>query len=173
MFLIIGEHPLAAILDAHETSKGSWTFAAGALAGGLLVGWYSWQVLSRQMVSKEIDVAFQACEQAEWLAQLRLNEPQAAIKQLEHSMDIEVATLAQWADAMRPSNEVRERRDKFLVPVKVYHESYPATGEEAPLVNSLLASVPGRDLKKVCRSGICKLDDLRRAAAVSTNSLAK
>src|SRR5215471_16062692 len=101
-------------------------FSAGALAGGILVGWYSWHVFSRQMVSKEIDLAFKACEQAEWLAQLRLNEPQVAIKQLEHSMDIEVATLAQWADASRPSDEVRERRDRFLIPVKVYHESYPA-----------------------------------------------
>jgi hypothetical protein len=77
------------------------------------------------------------------------------------------------ADANPPSNEVRERRDKFLVPVRVYHESYPGAGEEAPLVNSLLSSVPGRDLKKVCRSGICKLDDLRRATAAGTNSLLK
>src|SRR3954471_21399041 len=117
--------------------KGLGLFLFGALAGGVLVGWYSWQVFSRQMVSKEIDLAFKACEQAEWLAQLRLDQPQVAIKQLEHSMDIEVSTLAQWADAAKPSKEVRERRDGFLVPVKVYHESYPATGDEAPLVNSL------------------------------------
>jgi len=136
----------------------------------ILAGWYAWRVYSMQMVSKEVDLAFNACEQAEWLAHLRLNEPESAIKQMENSMDIEVFTLAQWANVNPPKEEVRARRDKFLVPVKVYHESYPATGDEASTVNSLLAGVPDRNLRKVCKSGICRLDDRRRAAAATTNS---
>jgi len=40
------------------------------------------------MASKEVDLAFKAAEQAEWLAKLRLDETQLAIKQLERSMAI-------------------------------------------------------------------------------------
>jgi len=145
-------------------------FIAGVICGGLLVGWCAWRVYSMQMVSKEIDLAFNACEQAEWLALLRLDETKAAITNMENSMDIEVSTLAQWDEVNRPAEKIRIRRDNFLRPVKVYHLSYPVTGDEAAAVNSLLATVPDRNLLKECKSGICRLDDLRRAAAASTST---
>jgi len=125
------------------------------------------------MVSKEIDLAFQACQQAEWLAHIRLNEAETTMKSIENSMDIEVSTLAQWDVVARPKEEIRLRRDRLLVPVKVYHQSYPAIGDEARAVNSLLATVPDRDVRKQCKSGICRLDDLRRGAAGNTNSPAR
>lgn len=145
-------------------------FSAGMIAGAVLAGACAWRVYSNQMVSKEIELAFKACEQAEWLAHLRLDETESTIKQMERSMDIEVSTLAQWAEVNPPSEQVRTRRDNFLIPVKVYHESYPAQGDDVAAANSLLAAVPDRDLRKHCKSGVCRLDDLRRAAIVSTNS---
>ena len=127
-----------------------------------------------QLASKEVDLAFQAAEQAEWLAALRLNETQMAIKELEHSMDIKAFTLAQWEGAYAPDEKTRLRRDRFLVPVKVYHESYPAYGEEASLVIPLLAKVPDRNREKLCKSGVCRLDDLRRGAVnANTNAPSK
>jgi hypothetical protein len=148
-------------------------FSAGLILGGFLVGWYAWRVYLMQMVSKEVDLAFQACEQAEWLAHLRMDEPETALRSIERSLDIEVFTLAQWAAVSPLKQDIRIRGDKFLVPVKVYHESYPATGDEASAVNSLLATVPDRDLRKQCKSGICRLDDRRRAANATTKSPAK
>jgi hypothetical protein len=177
--------PLAPLVKcwSHEASRNSVSevhgmkalkivgiFFGGIVFGGFLVGWYAWRVYSMQMVSKEVDLAFNACEQAEWLALLRLDETAAAIKQMENSTDIAVSTLQQWAEVTTPPETIRLRRDRFLIPVKVYHESYPSVGDEAAAVNSLLATVPDRNLRKECKSGICRLDDLRRAAAASTNA---
>jgi hypothetical protein len=145
-------------------------FAGGFVIGTIATGWWYSRVLSTQISAKEIDFAFQAAEKAEWLAQLRLNQPEIAIKQLEKSMDIQVFTIAQWEHVNTLKSEIRQRRDRFLVPVKVYHESYPPGNEEASVVSALLAQVPGRDTKSHCKSGVCRLDDLRRASPTPTTN---
>lgn len=149
-------------------------FLSGLIVGVVATGWYSQRVLFAQIASKEVDLAFNAAEQAEWLAELRLNEPHTAIEELERTMDIAVCTLAQWEGVNPLDEKTRLRRDRFLVPVKVYHESYPVVGEdkeEASLVNSLLAKVPERNPRKVCKSSVCRLDDLRRGmVSANTNS---
>ena len=159
-------------LQTYENAEDDGIFVGGFVIGTIVTGWWYSRVLSRQISSREIDFAFQAAEKAEWLAQLRLNQPEIAIKQLEKSMDIQVFTLAQWEEVNTLKAEIRERRDRFLVPVKVYHESYPPGGEEANVISAFLKTVPGRDLKKFCKSGVCRLDDLRRASPPpSTNAV--
>jgi hypothetical protein len=149
---------------------------AGLFVGGLLVGtiaasWWWWHVMASQMSSKSVDVAFRAGEEAEWAAQLRLNETTNVTEQLERAMNIGVVTLAEWEETGTLDDKSRIARDKWLVPVKVYHESYPVRGDEAERVNSLLATVPGRKTTGICKSGVCRLDDLRLANLRSvTNS---
>jgi hypothetical protein len=149
---------------------------AGLFVGGLLVGtiaasWWWWHVMASQMSSKSVDVAFRAGEEAEWVAQLRLNETTNVIEQLERAMNIGVVTLAEWEETGTLDDKSRIARDKWLVPVKVYNESYPVRGDDAERVNSLLATVPGRKTTSTCKSGVCRLDDLRLANLQSvTNS---
>ena len=139
--------------------------------GTIAASWWWWHVMAAQMSSKSIDVAFRAAEEAEWAAQLRLNETTNVIDQLERAMSIGVVTLAQWEETAMLDGKSRVARDKWLVPVKVYHESYPVHGNEAERVNSLLATVPDRKSTSTCRSGVCRLDDLRLAKSQSlTNS---
>ena len=76
-------------------------------------------------------------------------------------MDIHVSTLSHWNEASAPDEKVRMARDRWLVPVKVYHESYPVSGDDAPRVKAFLATIPGRGTNSACKSGICRLDDLR------------
>ena len=85
-------------------------FLAGLLAGTISTGYCYSRILVHQMSSKEVDLAFQAAEQAEWLAQLRLNQPQTAIQQLEKSMEILVFTLSQWEEVTPLKSEIRDRR---------------------------------------------------------------
>jgi hypothetical protein len=146
-------------------------FVGGLVVGGIAVSLWWGHVLSRMTVSKEVEVAAKAAFEAEWLAELRLDETKNAIQSLETSMDIEVFTIAQWAEVSPPDERTRKARDRWLVPVKVYHESYPARGDEAARVNSLLAKVPGRTPESICKSSICRLDDLRLAKLnTKTNS---
>ena len=140
---------------------------AGLLVSGMIVGaivtsWLWWRVLSHQMASKSVEVAFRAAEEVEWLALLRLNEATNVMQQLENSINIGTVTLAQWEEAAALDEKSRRARDRFLVPVKVYRESYPARSEEAALINALLSKVPERNLQSVCKNGVCRLDDLRR-----------
>jgi hypothetical protein len=109
------------------------------------------------------------CAGGEWLAQLRLNESKNVIKDMETSMDIGVSTIAVWSEIRPPDEKTHKARDRFLTSVKVYHESYPASGDVAARVNSLLATVPGRNPQNTCKSGVCRLDDLR-LAILHTNS---
>jgi hypothetical protein len=146
-------------------------FVGGFVVGGITVGLWSGYLFSRMTVPKELDAAFQAAQQAEWLAELRLGEPETAIKELESSMDIEVSTIAQWAEVRPPDEKTRKARDRFLTAVKVYHESYRVTGDDADRINALLATVPGRSPQSTCKSGLCRLDDQRLAALnTKTNS---
>lgn len=37
--------------------------------------------------------------------------------------------------------------------------------ERAPLINAMLAKIPGRSPDSTCKSGVCKLDDAPRGVA--------
>ena len=89
-------------------------------------------------------------------------------------MDIGVSAIAQWAEVRPPDEKTRKARDRFLTAVKVYHESYPASGPDAARVNALLATVPGRNPQSACKNGICRLDDLHHGVVnVNTNNPTK
>jgi hypothetical protein len=131
------------------------------------------------MASKSVEVAFRAAEETEWLAELRLNEATNVIQSLEKNINIGTLTLVQWEEAASLDEKSRQARDRFLVPVKVYRESYPVrddkeAGIEAAPINALLAKISGRSGKSVCKSGVCRLDDLRRSSASpTTNAFSK
>jgi hypothetical protein len=144
-------------------------FFAGLVVGAAAGCWWSAHVLSRMTLSKEVDAASMAAFEAEWLARLRLNDPESVIKDIENHMDIQISTLALWNETIPPGEKTRKARDRWLVPVKVYHQSYPVTGDEAARINSLLATIPGRSSNSVCKSGICRLDD-RRIALINTDT---
>ncbi len=145
------------------------SFVLGAIAASFSWG-YAWT--HRMVIPKEVDFASQAGMDAVVLAHLRLNEPKDAIQQLETRMDAVVYALAQWDELLaRPDEQTRKARDRWLTSVKVYHESYPACGDDADRINTLLATVPGRNPQSTCRASICRLDDLHRAKMnVGTNS---
>jgi hypothetical protein len=144
-------------------------FGGGFVVGGIAVGLWSGYLFSRMTVSKEVDVAFQAAQQAEWLAELRLGETTNAIKSMEKSMDIGVATISQWAAVRPPDEKTLKSRDSFLTNVKVYHESFPVVGDDAASITALLLTVPGRNPQSICKDGVCRLDD-RRLATLNTNT---
>ena len=149
-------------------------FLSGLVLGAIAEGRWSTHLFSRLTTAKEVDVALIAGQEANWLALLRLNEPQTVIEDMENSMDIRVSTIAQWAGGTPPDEKTRQARDRFLTSVKVYHQSYPASGAGAARINALLAAVPGRNLEGTCKSGVCRLDDLRLGAEnVSKNSATK
>ena len=131
----------------------------GALAGR----WWASQTYSHLVVSKQIDAARIAAMQAEWLAALRLGETQQTIGRMESVMDDQVLMLADQRDSDTEPLDKKsiERINRSLSPVKVYRESYPASGDDAARINALLATVPGRSPKSTCQSGVCRLDDLR------------
>jgi len=138
-------------------------FAGGFVVGAIATGWWAGHVFSQITVAKEVDAAFIAAQQAEWLAELRLNEPKGVIQGMEEDMDAGVSTIAVWSQIKPPAEKTRKARDRFLTAVKVYHDSYPANGKGAAMVNSLLATVPGRDPQITCKSGLCRMDDLHLA----------
>ncbi|HEY4983703.1 MAG TPA: hypothetical protein VIJ24_01430, partial [Verrucomicrobiae bacterium] len=72
-------------------------FVGGFVVGAIAAGWWAGYVFSRITVSKEVDAAFIAAQEAEWLAELRLNEPKGVIKDMEGSMDAGVSTIAIWS----------------------------------------------------------------------------
>jgi hypothetical protein len=126
--------------------------------------WWWYAYTHWMMLPREVELATRAAKDAAVLAAIRLNEPKGAIRQLETEMDGAVATLSEWEEVARPDDETRKARDRWLVAVKVYHESYPAGGDLAARVSALLANVPARNPESTCQSSICRLDDLRRAA---------
>lgn len=136
-------------------------FVAGLIVGGVAMALYAGHLYSRLIVSKEVDVAFLAAQQAEWLAELRLGETSTAIKHIEETMDTDTYTIWQWDSVSPPDAKTRKSRDGFLSNVKVYHESYPVTGEDAQAISAFLAPIPGRSPESQCKSGVCRLDDLR------------
>jgi hypothetical protein len=115
--------------------------------------------------------AFIAAQQAEWLAHLRLNETNDVMNDMDKIINTEVSAIALWDGVAKPDDKTRKERDKFLVAVKVYRESYPSTGPGASRINALLDTISGRNPKSTCESGICRLDDMRLAKLNSiTNS---
>jgi hypothetical protein len=146
-------------------------FGAGLVIGIIAGGWLAAHLYSRLFISKQVEVAFQAAVEANWLALLRLNESQAVINQMENQMGIQVFTLRQWSEVEPPDLKTRQWRDRNLVSVKTYYLSYPIAGENAAEINGLLASVPAREAGGTCKSGVCQLDDLRLSKLGSkTNS---
>ncbi len=150
---------------------------AGALGGFL---WAS-RAFSRMEISKEVDVAAQAAMAANTLAMLRLNDTNAAIRQLGMQMDGALITMAAWDEynRVKPDEKTRTARNRWLTSVKVYHQSYPFKDEDTnivELVNKFLEKIPGRNPKSTCQSDMCKLDDLRLAGLANspaTNVLPK
>ena len=150
----------------------------GILAVGMIIGGYIGarvvsRVLGTMAASKpEVDMAFNAAQEAEWLAELRLGETNTAISEMENAINLQLATLAGWDSVGLASDEqTRQARDKWLVTVKVYRESYPVSSSDMAGANQLLSTIPGRNPKSTCKSGVCRLDDLRLAKLQSiTNS---
>jgi hypothetical protein len=137
------------------------SFVLGVIAASFSWG-YAWT--HRMVIPKEVDLAGQAGMDAVALAHLRLNEPKDAIQQLETRMDAVVYALAQWDEGIaRPDEQTRKSRDRWLTSVKIYHESYPTSGDGAARINALLATVSGRNPQSTCKTSICRLDDLRLA----------
>jgi len=149
----------------------------GALAVGMIIGAFVGGRLvsiafARIAYSKpEIDTAAHAAQVAEWLAEFRLGESTNAISDMENDMNIQMETLAAWDSFAPPDEQTRKARDRWLSPVKVYRESYPASGSDMAHANALLSTIPGRSSTSTCKSGVCRLDDLRLAKLRSvTNS---
>jgi hypothetical protein len=138
------------------------SFVLGAIA---MCCWLWYAYTHWMMIPKEVEAASRAGMYALALAHLRLNEPRAAIQQLEVQMDGVVSMLAQWDKSATANEKIRKARDRWLVPVKVYHETYPASGDVAARINPLLATIPGRNPTDTCKNSICRLDDLHRASS--------
>jgi hypothetical protein len=145
------------------------SFVLGVIAASFSWG-YAWT--HRMVIPKEVDLAGQAGMDAMILAHLRLNESKDAIQLLETRMDTVVYAIAQWDELLaRPDEQTRKARDRWLTSVKTYHESYPASGDGAARINTLLANVPGRNPQSTCKTSICRLDDLHQAKMnTATNS---
>src|ERR1700678_3363802 len=76
--------------------------------------------------SPEINVAFIAAQEANWLAGLRFNEKTNVIISLDNALDTAVNRLAAWNDVALPNDKVRKERDDWLAAVKIYREYYPS-----------------------------------------------
>jgi hypothetical protein len=150
-------------------------FVAGLMVGYAASNWWSTRVFWSTTIAKEADFASMAAFESEWLAGLRLNEQEDVVKQMESWMSGTVLTLAQYENAKPADEKTRQMRDHFLVPVKVYFESYPPAADQgAAMINAFLATVPGRSANSTCGSAICRLDDLHRGApGVKTGSASK
>jgi hypothetical protein len=149
----------------------------GTLAVGMIVGGYVGARLASRAfgmmayAKPEVDLAANAAQTATWLAELRLGETNTAVSEMENSLNIQVQTLAEWDEVIWLDDKTRQARDRWLVPVKVYRESYPASGSDMARANALLSTIPGRSPTSTCKSGVCRLDDLRLAKLRSvTNS---
>jgi hypothetical protein len=146
------------------------TLAVGMIFGGYVGARLASRAFGMLAYSKpEIDAAAHAAFVAEWLAELRLGETNTAVSEMENDLNIQVQTLASWDEVIWLDDKTRQARDRWLVPVKVYRESYPASGSDLAGVNQLLSTIPGRNPKSACKSGVCRLDD-KRLAGLNTNT---
>jgi hypothetical protein len=147
------------------------TLAVGMIVGGYLGARLASRAFGMMAYAKpEVDLAANAAQTAEWLAELRLGDTNT-LPDMERSLNIQVQTLAEWDSVIWLDDKTRQARDRWLQPVKVYRESYPASGSDMTQANALLGTIRGRDPKSTCKSGVCRLDDLRLAKLPSwTNS---
>jgi hypothetical protein len=149
----------------------------GTLAVGMIIGAYvgarlASRAFGMMAYSKpEVDMAANAAQEAEWLAELRLGESKSAISEMENILNIQIGTLAAWDSVVPLDEKTRQARDRWLVPVKVYRLSYPASGSDLAGANDLLSTIPGRNPKSTCKSGVCRLDDQRLAALNTKTNL--
>jgi len=149
----------------------------GTLAVGMIVGGYVGARLASRAfgmmayAKPEVEMAANAAQTAEWLAEMRLGDTNAVIRGMENILNIHVQTLASWDEVIWLDEKTRQARDRWLVPVKVYRESFPSSGSEMVSANELLSTIPSRSPTSTCKSGVCRLDDLRLAKLQSsTNS---
>jgi hypothetical protein len=124
--------------------------------------------------SQEVEVAAQAGMNAILLAQLRLNETTNTISTLENQVYQSMQAMVIWDQALPPELVSRARRNNWLTPVKIYYQSYPPPGRDAPQILSFLAPIPGRGTNRSSASALDRLDDLRRASLPpATNAATK
>jgi len=136
--------------------------AMGIIIGGYIGAHYAASAFGAIAYAKpEVEMATNAAQTAEWLAELRLGDTDAVIRSMENSLNLQVQTLAAWDEVIWLDDRTRQARDKWLVPVKVYRDSFPATSGDMSRAEALLSSIPGRDPQSTCKSGVCRLDDLR------------
>lgn len=112
---------------------------------------------------------------AHTLAMLRLNETNQVIEQLEMKMEGMVSTIAIWDKEIifKPDEKTRAWRNRWLTPVKIYHQSFPVKGDDTntvALINSFLENIPGRNMNSTCKGALCQIDDLRLAGLKATNN---
>lgn len=140
---------------------------AGFVIGALGSGSWCWYAYNRWMIlPREVELSSWTAIDTAALAHLRLHEEKEAIAMLENHIDGMVHSLAMWDKESPPNERIRTERDACLTSVKVYHESYPATGENAEQNKHFLAQIPGRNVGgHHCKSSVCRLDDLHHAAA--------
>jgi hypothetical protein len=132
------------------------------LIGAWLGARHTTRVMGRMQFAKpEVDMAFLASQESQWAALLRLGETNSAVSDIEKTIGTQLTTIAAW-DSVAPADEpTRKRRDGFLTDAKTYLKSYPINGADTAQVRTLLAGVPDRDPHGNCKSGVCRLDDLR------------
>jgi len=142
------------------------------LAAGVFAGrWWAWRTYSQLVDSKQIEAAQFAAILAQPLCSLRLGETNSAIQTLQMYMDGQVSMLADLRKTDPLDAKSNERIDRYLTPAKIYHESYPVTGDDAAQINAFLAGVPGRRSPSDCPNVVCRMDDLRHTKQYSvTNS---
>jgi hypothetical protein len=144
----------------------------GLIVGGYLGALIAGRAMGRMQFAKpEVDMAFLTSQESQWAALLRLGETNSAISDLEKTIGIQLGAIASWQSVAPPDQETRKKVAGFLLDPKTYQKSYPIAGANTPQVTALLASVPDRDPHGYCKSGVCRLDDLRLARlSASTNS---
>jgi hypothetical protein len=120
--------------------------------------------------SPEIDVAFIAAQEANWLAGLRFNEKTNVIVSLENALDAAVDKLAIWDSSALPSQKVRKERDGWLAAVKIYRKYYPSHGQNADEINAFLSKVPSQTQNSDYFNYVFRLAELHSANLSETNA---
>jgi hypothetical protein len=146
--------------------------AASLLVGAVAGFLWAWHEFKKYEFAQEVEVAAQAGMNAILLAQLRLNETTNSISTLENQIYQSMQAMVIWDQALPPDPVIRARRNNWLTPVKIYYQSYPPPGRDAPQILSFLAPIPGRGTNRSSASALDRLDDLRRAGLPSATNAA-
>jgi hypothetical protein len=134
------------------------SLVVGAVAGFL----WARHEFKKYEFAQEVEVAAQAGMNAIILAQLRMNEATNSINTLEQQTYVSLQAMAIWDQAMPPDPLTRARRNAWLKPVKIYYQSYPPQGQDAPQILAFLAKIPGRDPNHGSTNALDRLDDWRQ-----------